>query len=303
VSRRAIVAAAVLVLWGIGLGALVRRAYFRPDAERLALAGLHVAPGAAFYAVERGGRHVGFASTTVDTSAREIVVTDEVTTQDARRGGRRVRVRASVRLSRALLPLSFAYAVEDSAMPLALTARVRGDSALVLTVRSGASRGAPQTVPTAGRAYPPSAVPLLVALGGQLRVGGRLAVTLFDPTAMAARPVVLRVAAESLFTLSDSAGLDRAAGRWVSAHQDTVRAWHVRTEGDTTALDGWVDTYGRMVQARLPDGFLLRRTSFEEAAENWRRPTRGPRVSPAGAAAPAAAAIPADDSGGLRAHR
>ena len=314
-SRRAIVAAAVLLLWAVGLGALVRREYFQPDAERMALAGLRVAPGAAFYAVERDGRHVGFASSKVDTSAREIVVVDELTTQEARRGGRRAQVRASARLSRALLPLSFGYTVDDSTLPLAVTARVRSDSTLVLTVRSGASRGEPQTVPTAGRAYPASAVPLLVALGGQLRVGGRVAVTLFDPTAMAARPVVLRVVAESLFTLSDSAGFDRAAGRWVSAHQDTVRAWHVRTEGDTTTLNGWVDAQGMMVQARLADGYLLRRTSFEEAAENWRRPAAGgPRTSPGrrGGSADArgdtladtrADTLAADGTGGLRARR
>lgn len=270
-SRRALVALAVLALWAVGLAALVRREYFRPDAERMAMAGLNVAPGAAYYAVERNGRQVGFASTTVDTSDRAIFVRDEVTTQDASRGGRRVTVRASVELSRALAPLSFAYAVDDSLLPLSLTARARGDSALQLNVRSGASRTPTQTVPTAGRAYPPSAVPILVALGGQLRVGGRMAVTLFDPTAMSARPVVFRIVAESLFTLSDSAGFDRTGGRWVSAHQDTVRAWHVRPEGDSTALSGWVDAQGRMVETLFAGGYLLRRTSFEEAAENWRR--------------------------------
>jgi hypothetical protein len=213
-----------------------------------------------------------------------------------------------VQLSRALAPLGFAYAVDDSALPLALTARARGDSALVLTVRSGASRGAPQTVPTAGRAYPPGAVPLLVALGSQRRVGGRLAVTLFDPTAMAARPVVLRVVAESLFTVSDSAGFDGAAGRWVSAHRDTVRAWRVRTEGDTTTLDGWVDAYGMTVEATLADGYRLHRTSFEEAAENWRRQgTDATRAAAAGGtaarSAPASggtAERSAPASGGLR---
>ncbi|HEU4630308.1 MAG TPA: hypothetical protein VFS08_11230 [Gemmatimonadaceae bacterium] len=272
-SRRAIVGGIILLLWVAGLALLVRREYFRPDAERLAMAGLLVSPGATYFRVERDGRHVGFASSTIDTTTRELRIDDRLAAEGA--GGGRIDVQVGTRLTRALAPRSFSFAVEGTPLPLELSARVLGDSALSVRVSSGGEAAQPQHVPTSGRAYPPTAVPLLVALGEQRRVGGRLAVTLFDPSVMAARPVVLRVTAESLFTVSDSAALDSVTGRWVSAHQDTVRAWHVEPEGDATPLAGWVDAQGRLVEARYPGGYRLRRTSYEEAAENWRRGRAG----------------------------
>jgi hypothetical protein len=66
----------------------------------------------------------------------------------------------------------------------------------------------------------------------------------------------------------------------------------VQTEG-ATSLAGWVDAQGRMVEATYPGGYVLRRTSYEEATENWRRglgdgaatapmPDDGPADAPAG---------------------
>ncbi len=267
-SRRAAIGIAVLVLWVAGLALLARREFFRPDAERMALAGLRVAPGASYYAVEQAGRTVGWASSTVDTTASEIVIEDRLVAAPSEAA--RTDVRASVALSRAMLPQRFELRVENATLPLVVRGRARGDSAIELRVSSDDTPAEPQIVPTRGRVYPATAVPLLVALGEQRRVGGRVAVTLFDPTAMSARETVLRVTAESLFTVSDSARFDDGAGRWVSAHRDTVRAWLVETEG-AAALGGWVDAQGRMVEATYPGGYVLRRTSFEEATENWRR--------------------------------
>lgn len=267
-SRRAAIAIGVLVLWVAGLGLLVRREFFRPDADRMALAGLRVAPGASYYAVERAGSAVGWASSTVDTTAGEIVIEDRLVAEPT--PSARTDVRANVSLSRAMLPRRFLLRVERPSMPIVVSGLARSDSTLELRVSADGAPAAPQIVPTRGRVYPATAVPLLVALGEQRRVGGRIAVTLFDPTRMSAREAVLRVTAESLFTVSDSARYDDGAGRWVSAHRDTVRAWLVQAEG-ATALAGWVDAQGRMVEATYPGGYVLRRTSFEEATENWRR--------------------------------
>lgn len=267
-SRRAAIGIAVLVLWVVGLGLLVRREFFRPDAERMALAGLRVAPSASYYAVERAGRTIGWASSTIDTTAGEIVIEDRLVSEPSEAA--RTDVQASVSLSRAMLPRRFVLRVEGAALPIVVSGLARGDSALELRVSADGAPAESQLVPTRGRVYPATAVPLLVALGEQRRVGGRVAVTLFDPTAMSARDAVLRVTAESLFTVSDSARFDDGAGRWVSAHRDTVRAWLVETEG-AASLGGWVDAQGRMVEATYPGGFVLRRTSYEEATENWRR--------------------------------
>lgn len=269
-SRRAAIALGVLALWVVGLGALVRREHFRPASDRLAMAGLRVNPGASYFRVEHEGRHVGWASSSVDTTERAIVITDEMVTQ---RGAddERLHARATVRLSRALAPQDFLLRVSGPTFPLTVTGRVRSDSALELRVSGGGDDGPPQTVPTRGRAYPPTAVPLLVALGEQRRMGGRVALTLFDPSVMTARDVVLRVVAESLFTVSDSAGFDAATARFTSANRDTVRAWRVEAEDGASPLVGWVDAEGRLVEATYPGGYVLRRTSYEEATENWRR--------------------------------
>jgi hypothetical protein len=276
VTRRGAIAVGVLLLWGVGLAALARRELLRPDHERLALAGLRVEPGAAYFQVEREGQVVGYASSTTDTTATGIVVRDRLVTRAGRDSGR-FSAAAEVELSRALAPRRFTLSLEGGAIPLRLEGVPEGDSALVVSVTSGDDRPNPQRVATRGPALPPTVIPLYVALGEQRKVGGRLAVTLFDPTVMGPRDVVLRVVAESLFTVSDSAHQVEVGGRWSSAHQDTVRAWHVVPEGNGGAvLTGWVDALGRLVEATYPGGYLLRRTSFEEAVQNWERASRAP---------------------------
>src|ERR671914_1514374 len=89
-NRRGIAASAILVAWVAGLGLLVRREYFRPQVERLAEAGMRVSPGPTYYAVLQGGRHIGFASTTVDTGTTSITVSDYLVA-DLPVGGRKPR--------------------------------------------------------------------------------------------------------------------------------------------------------------------------------------------------------------------
>ena len=82
--------------------------------------------------------------------------------------------------------------------------------------------------------------------------------------------------AESLFVVSDSAAFDSTAGRWVSARRDTLRAWRLEPEGGSadSVFGGWVDAAGRFVDASYGGGYRLRRTSYEEAALNWRHAGR-----------------------------
>lgn len=273
-TRRGAIAVLVLVLWAGGLAALARRQWMRPEGEKLALAGLLVEPGAAYFQVERDGHVVGYATSTIDTTTSGILVRDVLVTR-AGADGARLTADSRVELSRALAPRRFELAVEGGAIPLRVEGVPEGDSAVVVTVASGDDAATPQRVGTRGPALPPTVVPLYVALGEQRKVGGRLAVTLFDPSAMGPRDVVLRVVAESLFVVSDSAAVDAASGRWTSARRDTVRAWRVVPEGEAPQLTGWVDAQGRLVEASYPGGYLLRRTSYEEAALNWERETRG----------------------------
>ncbi|PYP43525.1 MAG: hypothetical protein DMD42_09795, partial [Gemmatimonadetes bacterium] len=69
-------AVAILGAWAVSLGWLVKREFFRPTGARLAEAALSVPPGAVYYRLDIGGQQIGFASSTIDTQATSIDVTD-----------------------------------------------------------------------------------------------------------------------------------------------------------------------------------------------------------------------------------
>ena len=67
-KRRATLASVVIGLWLGGLAFLGKKELFRPHMDKLADAGLRVAPGASYYAVLQQGQQIGFASSTIDTT-------------------------------------------------------------------------------------------------------------------------------------------------------------------------------------------------------------------------------------------
>src|SRR5215831_5998124 len=135
ISRRATVAASIIVAWLAGLALLVRREYFRPQIERLAEAATRVTPGVVYYAVMQGDRQVGFASSTIDTSEASIGVTDYLAA-DLPVGGkaRRTSARSSVTMSRAFHLVRFDLSVNSEGSPVRAAGRVDGDSVLILGI-------------------------------------------------------------------------------------------------------------------------------------------------------------------------
>ena len=139
-SRRGLTAIAVLGLWAVGLGFLVRRELFRPDTEMFAEMGLRVTPGAMFYAVMRDGRQVGFASSTIDTTEAGIAIVDILVTDLAGDStAQRASTRSEIRLSRGMRLQEFS--IEDAA-----DGAVPGAPAPVL-VHHEAHAGAPNRDP------------------------------------------------------------------------------------------------------------------------------------------------------------
>ena len=130
--------------------------------------------------------------------------------------------------------------------------------------------------PVTGPLFFPTSAPLPLMLSQPPRIGRQMKMELFDPIGRTTRDVTLRIEADTLFNVTDSAALDTVAGMWVEAHRDTVRAW--RIGGDAPVLTAWVDASGRLVQASEPGGISLRRTAFELAFENLKR--SGGRTSP-----------------------
>ena len=107
-KRRGAVAATVLVAWAGGLVTFMNRERRNAPAQRLAEAALRVSPGAAYYRVEKDGRQIGFASSTIDTTRGSLSIRDYLSA-DLAVGGTEHRATATsdVRLSRALALTDF----------------------------------------------------------------------------------------------------------------------------------------------------------------------------------------------------
>ena len=269
-SRRGFAAVAILLAWVAGLGLLARRELVRGDTDRLREAALRVNPGVVFYAVFQGDRQIGFASSTIDTTPNRILVSDYLSA-DIPAGGRLnpASARTNIRLTRGMTLTDFDFRLESDGDPVVATGAMAGDSALTLVLRIGDAAPDTQTVRLARAVLLPTLVPLAAILGADPEVGASYTYEVFDPTAMAPAPVTVRIEAESLFVIDDSAAFDSTRGRWVSALRDTVRAWRIATDG-RGALTGWVDAQGRLVESRQSAGLTLRRMAYELAFENWR---------------------------------
>jgi hypothetical protein len=274
-NRRGVAAGAILVAWAAGLGLLVRREFFRPQVERLAEAAMRVNPGASYFAVLQAGRHIGFASTTVDTGTNSITVNDYLVA-DLPVGGRthRATARTAVNLTRGFRVRDFTFDLTAGAGPIKASGRVDGDSVVTLVVRAGSAKPDTQRIEVEGPVLLPTLIPLAVALGGTPSVGETVTLPMLDPVAMSARPLTLTIDAETLFVVHDSATVDTAGGRWLGALADTVRAWHVVPSGSTTFQPAWVDEQGRVVESTQFGSLMLRRMPYELAFENWRLESR-----------------------------
>jgi hypothetical protein len=287
-SRRGVMAAAILVSWVAGLGMLVRREYFRPHIDRLAEAALRVTPDAVFYAVMHGDRQIGFASSTLDTATTEIEQRDYFVA-DVPAGGtvRRAEVRTNVILTRTLRMKSFDMEFDAEQTPVKVTGQVHGDSVLELVVARGAALPDTQHVPLSGPILLPTLVPLAVALESRPKIGRSVTLPVFDQGTLRPRHVRMDVRAESLFVVNDSSVYDSASGRWSGVLPDTVRGWQIVSQAGG-GVDGWVDEQGRLIVSNQL-GFQLQRRPYEVAFENW-------RLSDTLRRAPAQAAIPAASS-------
>lgn len=280
-SRRGLAAVAILILWVAGLGFLVRRELFQPDTERFAELGLRVTPGATYYAVMREGRHIGFASSTIDTTETGIQVVDYLVA-DLPIDGRthRASARTRVRLSRAMRLRDFHVQLEAEQGPVTASGEMEGDSVITVVVQTDpAAPSDTQRVPVQGPVLLPTMIPLAVALAERPAVGETHAIPVFDPVARAPRTASVRIAAESLFVVYDSATYDPSSARWEGVLPDTVRAWQLAND-DGGALDGWVDAQGRLVRGTQLGLLTLERMPYELAFENWQNGRRDRRNVP-----------------------
>ena len=260
-SRRGIVATSVLAAWAAGLALLLARELNPSPAARLADVALRVTPITTYYMVDRAGRHVGFASIAIDTVPHALQVTEYMVTEPDR-GPRRTE-QLTVRLSRGLSMRDYDVTRTSGADTTRILGRIV-DSTLMVTAAGGRS----DTIAFSPPAFAGVLRATVAVLLDEPRVGRSTVLRTIDPASgtIAERP--LRMEAESLFVVVDSAVAD-SSGRWFAVHRDTVRAWRLVADG-TPMLDAWIDRQGLVVEARRADSLRLRRTAFELAFENWR---------------------------------
>lgn len=277
-SRRGVVAGVVLLLWIAGVAALAHRELFQGQTERLAQAGRLLQPDAQFYTVVGRGDTIGFASTTTDTISGGITLSELMVTEVPRgRGLRRRQIQMNVRLTRAMALTGFTRRLgSETDTPLVVIGTVLGDTALTVETRVGTNAPYTKTIPITTPVLLPAEVPYAIALGSTPKMGKSYRFTVLDPVRLKLGEATIRVVAESLFVLSDSAEFDSTAGRWVSVHDTTVRAWRIEEPGAGT-LDAWIDHSGRIVDTERPGPLALHRTAYEIAFENWKAASRRKR--------------------------
>lgn len=279
---RSIAAALILVAWVGGLSALVARDFFLDRSAIIAEAAMRLGPGATYFTVEMDGRQIGFASTTIDTSGTTFDVVDYFIA-DLPVAGQEIRAsaRSVITLSRALALRRFDVEMDIPGTPMSAAGTVEGDSAVSFVLRMPGQPTDTQRVAVDGPILVPTLLPTVAMLVGEPEVGKTVALPSFDPRTMAAADVQFRFAAESLFTVIDSARYDGNTERFVGAREDTVRAWKLEPV-DGGGFSGWVDALGNVVAATQPGGITLRRMAYEIAFENWRRSRSADPVTAAG---------------------
>ena len=265
------------------MGFLVKREYLKPSATLLEEAAARVGPGASYYTLTMGGGPIGYATSTIDTTTTGITVQNN-TVLDIQALGtvRKTGITTVINLTRTLRLVSFDALLASEAARYHASGRVEGDSVLLVTIEAG-GRPQQQRIRLERPLVLPELVSLRLAVGTELRAGTTYRLRLFDPMLMQEREVALTVLAESTMVFPDSAVFDSAAGRWVPATLDTVRAFKVSQQYGGISMESWIDGNGSIVSATSPVGFTMHRTAFEIAVQNYRTDRAQGRTAAAGA--------------------
>lgn len=269
-SRKAI-AIVVILVWVAGLGLISRRDKNRTLDEKLAEVGLRVSPDAFYYTLQQNGNVVGVASSTIDTSNTRVVVTDLVRGKfPTGKDTMRVETRTEARFTRGMRLRDLLIAASGDISPVTIRGVMQEgeDKTLRLTTEAKGERPVTQEHAASRPIFLPTSVALPLMLKGAPKIGDSIVVSLFDPLSRTLKDVAVKVQADSLFLVADSAILDSATHRWVKAHQDSVRGW--RITGRNSSLTAWVDAAGRLIAGSEPGGVSMMRTAFELSFANWK---------------------------------
>jgi hypothetical protein len=271
VNRRTL-AALILTAWAGSLGWLVQRHYLQAT-PRDQTPRWPVPPGSAFRTVRLGDRQYGVAALAVDTASDGLRVTELLTIdlpQIRANTPRRTSLRVESMYTRGLQLRSWQSDLLSDHGRVTAVGVVSGDTLLTVINTPRDEPAETLSIPLRRPIVLPSAVPLVAASRGLPRPGSKLNIEVYDPLDHELRVEHLAVAAESVFTVTDSAEYSETLRRWRSAHSDTVRAWRIDAIEHGLPHASWVDAAGMTVREDHALGARLDRTAFEMANTNFR---------------------------------
>lgn len=269
-SRKAI-GLAVILVWVAGLAFLYNRTTHRTLEQQLTEVGMRVSPERYYYTIEQAGRQVGVASSAVDTSKTRVLAADLVRGRfPAGKDTLRLEARSEARFTRGMRLRDFIIRADGDLTPFLLRGVMQDGEEKTLRVTTEVRGERPITQEAIAEApvFLPTVAPLPLMLARQPRIGDSVRVALFDPVSRGLRNVTLKLQADSLFLIADSATFDSTANRWVKARQDSVRGWRITSR--SSPVTAWVDAMGRLIAASEPGGISMVRTAFELSFSNWR---------------------------------
>ncbi|HWV56798.1 MAG TPA: hypothetical protein VNZ57_04945, partial [Longimicrobiales bacterium] len=269
INRRA-VGWFIVATWLVVVAAHVRREYFKPPAVRLAEGALALAPGTHFYRIQMDGATIGLASSSMDTVPTGFTLIDQMALDVPALGSsQRASARTRVDLGRSLEVSRFEFDLESTIGRFVVTGEVRSDSVMAIEIDAGGGVERME-VPWNRDVALAAALPLRLAASGRLRVGTEVTATIFDPSVLEPRDVVVRVSGQDTIIVADSVSYDPATGVWTVTVYDTVPAWRIEESYGGVRVSSWVDGDGRLVRAESPLGFRIERDAFEITRAAWR---------------------------------
>ena len=262
---RKVLAVTIVAIWVIMVGWQARREYFQPELTRLAEAAL--APGVSFYTLRLGERNVGQATSRLDTIPEGFELEDVMVLDLPALGqtGSAV-VRTLVRLSPALIMESFSFSLDSEVGTFRADGTLGADSTLHVTIDAG---GSLQEI-SYRLAEPPifsAALPIRIAMAGELEVGNTLRLPVFDPSTLATRAVEVHVLEHDTLVVPDSAYLNPSTNRWEPASYDSIPVWKIAEVHGGVQVESWVDHDGRVISASSALGFTMEKTEYELARQ------------------------------------
>lgn len=275
-KTRRVLAAVILIGWVGVVGWHVRREYFRPAAERLALGARSLAPGTHFFTVTMNGSAIGLATARLDTLGTGFLLEDNLVLDvPALDTVARAVATTRVELDDTLSLSAFQFRLESSVGRFAASGTRDANGALAVSLDGG---GESSTVRIESGALLDAAVPLRLAAAGALEPGREVTVRVFDPSTLSTRHSTVRVTARDTLILPDSVG-QGSDGRFFVTGMDTIPVWRVEQEFGGVRIATWVDDDGMTVRAESPLGFTIERTAYEMAQQAWNDARRDPSLA------------------------